>query len=251
MGPSHLIRMTFVWLIACASISGQELRQGGVNSVQCDDKLWAEATIVPELKSRFFGVTTKSYPPGIIDHGAGKLEDTIDGSVEPEDRIQIEHNAKCISSHQGKHAMNFCDAWIDQGTTKLRIWGGFPAYASSLTVFIDDDLTVRCSFEASYPAPTAGLGWSITKKTIRLRERNVASGDRLYGWLAVEFEERAEEDGKVIWMPYEIEGYFKPTAKELTPQTANSKQNGAAKPATAVELKGKEKSKSEPKARPR
>ena len=96
-------------------------------------------------------------------------------------------------------------------------------------MFIDDDLAARCSFEASYPAPTVRLGWRITKKTIRLRERNVASGDRLYGWLAVEFEERGERDGKVIWMPYKIEGYFKPTVKEPTPQSANSEQDAAVK----------------------
>lgn len=106
--------------------------------------------------------------------------------------------------------MDFCDAKVVGEAIVLKIWGGLPAYASSLTLRISADLEVESSFEASYPAPDPALGWRITKKTIRLRNRELEEGERLFGWLSVEFEERSERDGRIVWTPHRIEGYFKP-----------------------------------------
>ncbi len=180
----------------------------------CEDLLLSSVQIIPELDSPFFVTIEKSYPWYIIDHGEGKLEDTSDGSVEAEDRVQVEHTAKCVSSHQGEHEMNFCDARSDGDITKLHIWGGLPAYASSLRITIDDDLKVLCSFEATYPAPNNGFRWRITKKEIQLRDRNIDKNGRLYGWISVQFEEGWEKDGTIIWTPYTIEGYIKPVVRK-------------------------------------
>ena len=228
---------TLVLLGACTFTLGEELALKVAPEPQCEDLHETEATIDPKLDSAFFTATVKSYPWHVIDHGEGRLEDTIDGIIDPEDRIQIEHTADCISDHQGKHTMDFCDASIDGETTILRIWDGLPAYASSLTLKIAADLGVDCSFEASYPSPTHGLGWRITRKTVRLQNRNAKAGELLYGWLSVEFEERSERDGKIVWTPHKIEGHFKPLMRKAAPRTSNSEQDGARQPATRPESK--------------
>jgi len=212
----------------------------------CEDSTKAQVAIDPRLESGFFTETKKSYPWHIVDH-EGKLEDTLDGTVDEEDRIQIEHTAHCVSDHQGMHTMDFCDASIGGGTTILTIWGGLPAYASSLTLKIAEDSSVTCSFKASYPAPTQGLSWRITKKTIRMRERNPTEGERLHGWISVEFEERSERDGKIVWTPHKIEGFVKPIVQKAVTRTTASEQGGARQPATAIDSKseGNEKSKPE------
>lgn len=176
----------------------------------CEDAVHSKVVIDPKIQSAFFEETVKSYPSHVVEHAHGKLEDTLDGVMEAEDREQLVHTSNCVSSHQGNHAMEFCEARLQEGNLTLAISGGLPAYASSLSIGIDRGLNVRCSFEAEYPAPTNGLGWRITKKEIRLREARFGKGTRLYGWISVEFEESSVEDGKKSWKPHKIEGFIKP-----------------------------------------
>ena len=197
------------------------MRKGA--ALTCEDSQKAKVTVDASLESEFFTVSKKSYRWYIVEHD-GKLEDTLDGTVDAEDRIQIEQTANCISDHQGKHLMSFCDASIVDGSVTLTITGGLPAYASSLTLKITEDLSVICSFEASYPAPTPGLAWRIKRKVVRIRDRNPTEGKRLHGWLSVEFEEGSEMDGKIVWAPYKIEGYIKPIVHQATIRTAGSEQ---------------------------
>jgi len=189
-------------------------------TLTCKDVTKAKAEIVPKLESSFFSETKKSYRWHIME-SKGKLVDTLDGTVDAEDRVQIEHAANCVSTHQGKHAMDFCDASIANGSITFMVFGGLPAYASLLKVKINRELDVTCAFEASYPAPVEGLGWRITKKSLRLRNQNVKAGERLYGWLSIEFEERSEQKGKVIWKPHKIEGYFKPILRKSVAKSTN------------------------------
>lgn len=208
---------TLVWMGASSLTLGEEQAVAVRTESGCEDLNAARVIIDAKLGTKFFLAAVSSYPWHVIDHGGGRLEDTMDGTVDPEDRVKTEHTANCVSDHQGTHTMEFCDASFEGALTILKIWGGEPAYASSLTLRIAEDLNVKCSFEASYPAPVAGLAWRITKKSIRLRENHATAGERLYGWLSVEFEERSEGEGKVVWKPYKIEGYFKPVIRTAAP----------------------------------
>jgi hypothetical protein len=103
--------------------------------------------------------------------------------------------------------MPFCDAVQDGEGIRLSLSGGMPAYASSLSITIDPSLAFRCDFSATYPAPTGSLRWKITKKELRLRDRDFTPGHRLHGWISVTFE---ETDGAAQPKTYKIEGYIKP-----------------------------------------
>ena len=220
MKSGNLLSLTLLWLGTCTLAFTEEVVQKIPVEPQCKDAQQARATINPKLDHAFFATIVRSYPWYVTDHGDGQLEDTLDGKVDPEDRIQVEHTANCISDHLGKHTMEFCDVSKDGQTTILRIWGGLPAYASSLTLKIAADLKVNCNFKASYPAPRTGIAWRITKKTIQLRNPNAKAGERLYGWLSVEFEERSEQEGRIVWTPHKIEGYIKPLMPRPTANKA-------------------------------
>jgi len=240
---------TLTVILASTAFSEEPLLREATAPI-CEDSKKARVTIDPKLESGFFTESKKSYRWHIVEHD-GKLEDMLDGIVDPEDRLQIEHTANCLSDHQGKHTMDFCDASIGDGISTLRIWGGLPAYASSLTLKIAEDSSVTCSFEASYPAPTQSLAWRITKKAIRFRERKATEGKRLHGWLSVEFEERSERGGKLVWTPHKIEGHIKPIVSKAIARTTDSEQGDAVQPATAVDSKseGGEKPKPESEGR--
>ncbi|MFN5961921.1 MAG: hypothetical protein ACK5CW_10600 [Verrucomicrobiota bacterium] len=173
----------------------------------CDDGVSASATIAPKLDSPLFRETKTSLNWWIVESESGTIEDTTDGEIGPDDLVRIEHTASCTSTHQSEHLMEFCDAVRDGDGIRLSLRGGMPAYASSLSVTIERSLAFRCDFSATYPAPTAPLRWKISKKELRLRSRDFAPGQRLYGWVSVTFE---ETDGVGEPKTYKIEGYIKP-----------------------------------------
>ena len=173
----------------------------------CDDGISASATIAAKLDSPFFRESKTSLNWWIVESESGKIEDTTDGEIGPDDLVRIEHTACCTSTHQGDHLMEFCDAVQEGAGIRLSLSGGMPAYASSLSVTIEPSLAFRCDFSATYPAPTAPLRWKITKKELRLRSRDFTPGHRLHGWISVTFEEK---DGAAQPKTYKIEGHIKP-----------------------------------------
>lgn len=176
----------------------------------CEDVLKATLVVDPKLDSRFFHVTKTSRPWHLAGEGSedGVLEDTIDQSIDPDDLVLIEHTAQCTSSHQGEHAMEFCDAVAGKEGLAIKIFGGMPAYASSLCVLIRPDKTYQCRFEAVYPAGFPLLKWRITKKSLKFRSFPLRPGQRCYAWLSVEFEEVEITTGNS--RSYKIEGELKP-----------------------------------------
>jgi hypothetical protein len=177
------------------------------NSI-CDDSLVAVATVYPEMNAKFFKTTKTSYQPMIVEDDNGHLEDTVDGTIDAEDLLRIEHTASCHSSHQGEHLMEFCDAVATADGVKLHLWGGVPAYSSSLSVTIDAARRFTCAFQAIYPSPTNSLSWKIKKKSMRLKSKILDPGSRVHGWISVEFDEIDKIHG--VTGTYKIEGYFKP-----------------------------------------
>jgi hypothetical protein len=178
----------------------------------CVDQIISKLIVDPRLDSDFFKAKDASYPFYIVEHENGHLENTFGEKITKEDATKIEHTAKCISSHQGEHLMSFCEAQLSDGGISLHVWGGLPAYFSSLTLRTDKDKNITCGFTVNYPTqlPSEKLSWTITKKTFKTTNENFKSGERLYGWLSVEFEEKSVIDGKTTTKPHKIEGFIKP-----------------------------------------
>ncbi len=174
----------------------------------CEDSIASVASIVPKLDNPFYHETKTSLNWWIVESESGALEDTTDGEIGPDDLVRLEHTASCTSTHQGEHLMEFCDAVREGESIHLSLSGGLPAYTSSLSVTIDPDLKYRCSFSATYPAPTSTLRWKITNKEFRLRSRDFIPGHRLFGWISVTFEEIDCSDSQP--KTHKIEGYIKP-----------------------------------------
>jgi len=209
----------------------------GPQKGRCDDAIPGVAAIVPKLDCKFFNTTETSYQSWIVEHDDGTLENTMGGTISSDELLRVEHTAQCTSSHQGKHAMEYCDAVATGDGVKLMICGGMPAYASDLTVTIHAKRDFTCAFSAVYPAPTNPLRWKVTRKALKLKSTGMEPGSRLHGWISVEFEEiddKAKESHS-----YKIEGYFKPVIQSVPKDdpTDSSGPTGAAEPVVPAQGK--------------
>ena len=192
---------------------------------ECIDLTESVAVVDATLDNKFFRSKEKSYPWYIIEHDDGHLENTMGGKVSREDAIKLEHTAKCVSSHQGEHVMTFCDAEVTNDGLALNISGGLPAYASDLSLQIVKDKVVKCEFKATYPMSVPGeqLSWTITKKALKIKSESFKPGERLLGWLLVEFEETCKAGEKTSRQTHRIEGWIKPVIRKVASKA--SKQN--------------------------
>ena len=188
----------------------------------CVDPLEGRVAVDADLHSEFFETSTSQYPWHIVVHPDGHLEDVIDGKIDAGDRVKVEHTAQCVSTHQGEHEMKFCDADLMKGgRLRLDLYGGLPAYGSSLEIFVDADGNVECSFSAAVKALWGEVKWRITKKEVRFLEEEVAAGKRLHGWISVEFEEiETLADGAERRQGHKIEGFIKPVVGDEGAQAA-------------------------------
>jgi hypothetical protein len=201
-----IVSMTILCL-PCTSLS-----QNCYDYNNSTDKLKDHIAFDNKIDSKFFRSYKASYQWYIIRNGDGTFENTLGDEVSDEDKIPREHTAHCVSTHQGNHVMDFCDATYDAGTLKLEIHGGMPAYASSLIITVKDP-GFFCRFKASYPAPVSNCKWNILSKKLIFRDKNIEKGRRLYAWLSVAFEEISTYQGRTTAMKHKIEGYLKPMVK--------------------------------------
>ena len=180
-----------------------------------EDAIVSTATVVPKLDTRFFHTTETSFHWWILEDETGHLQNTMGDSIDADDLVRIEHTANCVSSHQGKHVMNLCEAVATADGAVLEFAGGMPAYASNLSITIGPKMSYKCSFAAVYPRLTNALKWKITKKELKLKRADLANGSRVYGWLSVSFDETDSEAN--VTKSYKIEGYFKPVLQHKKP----------------------------------
>ncbi len=185
-----------------------------VNSYKnSNDSIYKYAVIDKDLYSTFFDSQEASYKWHILKHDDGTFEDTMGGEVSDEDKIPIQHTSNCVSTHQGKHSMNFCDAAIKSGVLQLKIHGGLPAYSSSLLIEIKENNEFSCFFKTVYPAPGSDLKWNILSKKLELKTSDFKKGKQIFAWLSVEFEETSTYKGEKVIKNYKIKGYIKPIIK--------------------------------------
>jgi biopolymer transport protein ExbD len=174
----------------------------------CEDKLVVVAELVPDLNDRFFETVETSRQPWIVEGSDGSLEDTMDGNIDADDLVLIERTANCVSSHQGEHTMDHCDAVKTGDGVEIELSGGAPAFMSSMSVTIDSKWQFVCRFKAVYPSPDVAVHWKVTKKAMKLKAAPGAPGSRLRGWISVEFAEIDDATGEA--KSHKIEGYIKP-----------------------------------------
>ena len=173
------------------------------------DSLEGKITIDNNLHSEFFDSHETSYPWYILKNDDGKFESAMGLAITEEDKVPVEHTSNCVSTHRGNHKMDFCHAKLGSDNLQLEVYGGLPAYASSLMIQIKDS-KFSCFFRATYPFPVKDLKWKILSKELIIKNKNFKKGERLYARISVEFEETSIYQGKKIKGVYKIEGYVKP-----------------------------------------
>lgn len=178
------------------------------------DSIYKKAVIDENLSSDFFNSKKASLKWHVIKDEHGRFEDTLDGHVSKEDKIPLEHTSNCISTHQGRHEMHFCDASLRSGVLRLEIHGGLPAYNSSLLIEVKKGGWFSCFFKAGYPAPSSSLKWKILSKELQLKTLEFKSGESIFGRLEVEFEETAVFKGEKTVKKYKIKGFIKPVIEK-------------------------------------
>jgi hypothetical protein len=156
--------------LALAEPSVEKQNEGEAGDWPCEDKLEVVAEIVPDLDCEFFRTLKTSRQPWIFeDEEDGSLQSTMGDTIDANDLMLLEQTANVVSTHQGEHAMEFCDAVKTGDGVELKIEGGFPAYMSSLTVTIDAKRKFVCKFQAVYPSRLRPLHWKVTKKAMKLK----------------------------------------------------------------------------------
>lgn len=177
------------------------------------DSITKRVVIDKNLDSKFFNTHAASYKWFVVKNDDGTFENTIGNTLTDEDKRPVEHTANCVSTHQGEHVMNFCDATLRSDVLRLKIHGGLPAYSSSLLVEINKNSEFSCFFQAVYPAPVTDLRWNVLSKKMKLKALDFKKGKPLYAWLSVDFEEISTYKGEKTVRSYKIEGFIKPMVK--------------------------------------
>lgn len=203
--PGHGRAAAFVIFVVAALAAGE----ADFAHAACVDTLVARVVADPKLDSPFFKTNKSSWPWNIVEHEDGTLEDTFGGKADRRKVKKIEHTADCISSHQGRHVMNFCDAEKKGGQIVLLVSGGMPAYAGILKIVIEGN-QFTCFFDAAYPGGMVPLEWRVLKKELRVKSDFSRKGARLYAWISMEFEEIGREESNPYRRLHKIEGYLKP-----------------------------------------
>ncbi|PKN89314.1 MAG: hypothetical protein CVU51_01010 [Deltaproteobacteria bacterium HGW-Deltaproteobacteria-1] len=176
------------------------------------DEIKSTLTIDPKMRSVFFDSYESSYPWYIIRHEDGTFESVIEGKISERDKKPVEHTSNCVSTHQGRHIMEFADATYDSGVLILEISGGMPAYFSSLRIIVKG-VDFLCRFKGVYPAPVSNCKRNIIAKKLVFKDREIKKGRRLFAWVSVEFEETSTYQGVAETSRHKIEGYIKPVVK--------------------------------------
>lgn len=144
-------------LLIIAVLAAGASAQSPAAKLAPQDLIVATTRIVPKLDTPFFHKTETSLNWWISEDDSGKLENTMGEGITAEDLVRIEHTAACVSTHQGEHRMNFCEAVAKEDGAVLQFSGGMPAYASALTVRLDAKGGYECSFTVTYPGPRPPL----------------------------------------------------------------------------------------------
>lgn len=202
-----LNRVIFVMLISGVSVAVSGYEFHDYNNSR--DPVVGIVRVDPKLSSDFFNTYEESLPWHVIKLENETFESVLGETVRAEDTIPVEHTSNCVSTHQGRHTMEFCYAEMKNGVLILEVYGGLPAYASSLLIKVTGD-KYHCFFRAVYPAPVQDVSWRILSSELILKTNDMKKGDRAYAKISVMIEEQSTWQGKTEKQNYTIKGYLKP-----------------------------------------
>ena len=140
------------------------------------------------LYDPFFESTEWGYPWWIIKHSDGHIENTMGGPTDENELPRLQHTAKCSTSHQFDHQINFCDATLlPDGTLELFIHDESASTSDSLRVLVKDG-QFTSQYWTFYPANKGDerLIWTTTRQDLVLDKRAYNKGDELRGRIRFE-----------------------------------------------------------------
>ena len=131
----------------------------------------------------------------------------------PNGKPPAKHTARCLTSYQDEHLMNFCYArMFDDGTIRLCIDG----HSEDLTICVKNGVfwSQYIYYYKRYTPADKGLRWTTTKQRLILDKKSYHKGDVIKGKIVFECEETvdkplSDEFPKVIT----IKGAFKTILK--------------------------------------
>ena len=129
----------------------------------------------------------------------------------------VTHTANCITEHQMRHVIRFCDAQLlSDGTLEL--------YIHDFTAATNDNLKIKIKdgyFTSQYwttyivDKGNENVIWTTKKQALILNKKNYKKGDTIKGKIKFEClqEVTNAKSGERYPQSISIEGYFKPTLK--------------------------------------
>jgi hypothetical protein len=151
-----------------------------------------------KLKDRFF--TKKQWSMGDPNFGEAKTK-----------RL---HTAQCVTDHQIRHFVRFCDGQIlEDGTLQLYIHDFTPSTVDDLLILVKDE-QFTCQYWTVYMGDRGdeNLIWTTKKQKLILDKKTYRKGERIKG--KIEFECLQEvtnpKYGGRFPQSIKIEGVFKP-----------------------------------------
>jgi hypothetical protein len=143
----------------------------------------------PTLSDPFFKSDEWSYPWWIIRHDDGTIENTAGGPTDESQLPRLKHTARCFTSFQGDHWINFCDARrLDGDKMEIYIHYGDAAYSDNLRIEISNG-----AFESQYWTyykrviiGEAGPTWTTKKQALTLDKQAYRKGDVIKGRIDIE-----------------------------------------------------------------
>jgi hypothetical protein len=151
------------------------------------------------------------YPWYIVHDKSGHFENTLGNSISQSDTVHLFHSANCTTNHQGEHQIRYCVASMLHDTLRLVFMPELPAYASSMTIWINKNV-FWSNFQAVYPMKIIGekLSWNIVKQKLIINDSNYENGDLVKGYVEIAFTEtNISLNEKPISQDFYFKGYFK------------------------------------------
>ncbi len=166
----------------------------------------------PKLSDRFFESEEWSYPYWIIKRPDGSVVNPRGGPTDEKD-LRLKHTARCASSFQYEHFINFCDArLLDGGTIELFIHEASPAVDDYLRIVLQNGV-----FWSQYWTyykhlqSNSGLTWTTREQELTLDRQVYHKGDVIKGRIVFECVQEVTNPPYIARYPkiIKVEGVFK------------------------------------------
>ena len=169
------------------------------------------------LTDPFFKTEKSSYYWWIIEHDDGTFEDTSGEYKKGDKPPRLRHTADCVTEHQGKHTIHYCEATLHpDNTIELYIHETTPSTYDNLSVKIKDGM-FRSQYWTKYVQDRGdeGVIWTTKKQKLILNKKQYNKGDTILGKIFFECLQEVTNPrcGGRFPRTIKVEGVFKPILK--------------------------------------